>query len=157
MTQKLGWSITSADSKKVVDQPAHGIIRFFDRDPQNKTLYAVHGDNAIRRRRRNPPDGVPLPTTQLGEDMDLGFLPDGEPANPSSVETLNEYSFEPWDMLARLTSSISSLIYLPASGALAATTFGSDRPPLVYFVSLAKKIFVSCGLSALHARHAWSG
>ncbi|KAF1979187.1 hypothetical protein BU23DRAFT_523792 [Bimuria novae-zelandiae CBS 107.79] len=118
--------------RHVVEQPAHGIIRFFDRDPHTKTLYAVHGDNAIRRRRKTPPDGIPLPTADLDVDDNPASLPDGMPFGPSAAETLNEYSFEPWDMLARLTSSISSLIYLPASGALAATTLGSDRPAVVY-------------------------
>lgn len=87
------------------------VVRFFDRDPHTKTIYAVHGDNAIRRRRRHSPDGV-----------------------PSTTEALNEYSFEFWDTLAHLTSSISSLVYLPASGTLAATTLGYDRPPMVYLV-----------------------
>ncbi|KAL1602521.1 hypothetical protein SLS60_005937 [Paraconiothyrium brasiliense] len=118
--------------KTVVEQPAHGIIRFFDRDPNTKTLYAVHGDNAIRRRRRNPPRGIPIPASELDENMANNSLPDGRPFGSSVAESLNEYSFEPWDMLARLTSSISSLTYLPSSGALAATTLGSDRPPVVY-------------------------
>ena len=120
---------------KVVEQPAHGIIRFFDRDPHTMTMYAVHGDNAIRRRRRNPPSGIPLPGSELDEDTTTTSLPDGRPFGSSAAENLNEYSFEPWDMLARLTSSISSLTYLPSSGALAATTLGSDRPPVVYLVS----------------------
>ncbi|KAF2443518.1 hypothetical protein P171DRAFT_415084 [Karstenula rhodostoma CBS 690.94] len=118
--------------KTVVEQPVHGIIRFFDRDPLTKTIYAVHGDNAIRRRRQNPPSSLPIPGHHLDQDMEAVSLPDGMPFGSSFAESLNEYSFEPWDMLARLTSSISSLTYLPSSGALAATTYGSDRAPTVY-------------------------
>ncbi|KAF2711090.1 hypothetical protein K504DRAFT_466109 [Pleomassaria siparia CBS 279.74] len=39
---------------------------------------------------------------------------------------------QPWDILAHLTSPISSLDYLPASGALCVTTSGSDRSPVIY-------------------------
>jgi hypothetical protein len=104
----------------VVKHPERASIRFFDRDPATKTIYAVHADNTIKRRRLNPPDGIPLPSA----DLDLDGTTTGA--------TISEYSFEPWDELARLTSSISSLSYLPASGALVATTYGSDRPPLIY-------------------------
>jgi hypothetical protein len=98
-------------------EPEYSQLRYFDRDPATKTLYVVEGDNTIQRRRINTPD-VPLPEA----DLDL----------PRSGSFLSEYSFEPWEDLARLTSPISSLNYLPASGALAATTYGSDRPPVVY-------------------------
>jgi hypothetical protein len=104
------------EATKDVESPDHsGVIRHFDRDPISKTLYVVHGDNKIKRRRINGPN-IPSPYTESSED--------GQTA-------LNEYSFEPWDQLAKLTSSVSSLTYLPASGALAATTYGSDRPPVV--------------------------
>lgn len=106
--------------RKIVDRPPDSSIRYFDRDPHSKTLYTVHGDNKIKRRRLNTPGGVPPPPLELDLESYAEHLP------------LNEYSFEPWDELAQLTSPISSLTYLPASGALAATTYGSDRPPVVY-------------------------
>lgn len=77
---------------------------------------------------------MPL-SDDMEEDTMTVSLPNGEFFKSSVSDTRNEYSFEPWDMLARLTSSISSLIYLPTSGALAATTLGSDRSPVVYLVS----------------------
>ncbi|KAL5399901.1 hypothetical protein PMIN02_000236 [Paraphaeosphaeria minitans] len=118
--------------KTVVEKPVHSVIRFFDLDPHTKTIYAVHADNAISRRRRNPPSSIPSSGSDLDQDMEAGCLPDGMPVGSSFAESLGEYSFEPWDMLARLTSSISSLTYLPSSKALAATTYGSDRAPTVY-------------------------
>jgi hypothetical protein len=105
--------------KKVVDRPSGPLIRLFDRDPVTKTLYVVHGDNSIKRRRINKTDGPPLPDTDPEDDY-FGSIP------------LNPYSFEPWDELQRTTSTVSSLTYLPSTGALAATTYGSDRPPVVY-------------------------
>jgi hypothetical protein len=105
--------------KTIVDRPAGALIRRFDRDPISKTLYVVEGDNRIKRRRVHTKDGPPLPSQDLDEDGYLQDLP------------LNEYSFEPWDELQKATSTVSSLTYLPASGALATTTYGSDRPPVV--------------------------
>ncbi|PVH94573.1 hypothetical protein DM02DRAFT_185628 [Periconia macrospinosa] len=105
----------------VVDRPKPSIVRLFDRDPKTKTLYAVHADNQIKRRRINTPDNVPLPP------------PDREPEQAFHTATPSEYSFEPWDELHRLTSPISSLQYLPTTGTLVATAYGADRPPVVHF------------------------
>jgi len=110
----------STRPKIIVDAPEHGLIRCFDRDPISKILYIVEGDNRIKRRRVHRKDGPPLPSRDNDEDGYLEDLP------------INEYSFEPWDELQRTTSTVSSLNYLPATGALAATTYGSDRPPVVY-------------------------
>jgi WD40 repeat protein len=110
----------STRPKKVIDNPSGPLIRRFDRDPVSKTMYIVHGDNSIKRRRVHRKDGPPLPDQNLREDEYLDDMP------------LNEYSFEPWDELQRTTSTVSSLTYLPATGALATTTFGSDRAPVVY-------------------------
>jgi hypothetical protein len=110
----------STRPKKIIDNPSGPLIRRFDRDPVSKTMYIVHGDNSIKRRRVHAKNGPPLPGQDLDEDGYLDDMP------------LNEYSFEPWDELQRTTSTVSSLSFLPASGALAATTFGSDRPPVVY-------------------------
>jgi WD40 repeat protein len=110
----------STRPKKIIDNPPGALIRRFDRDPVSKTMYVVQGENSIKRRRVHRKDGPPLPSQDLDGDGLLDNLP------------LNEYSFEPWDELQRTTSTISSLTYLPATGALATTTYGSDRPPVVY-------------------------
>ncbi|KAH7074001.1 hypothetical protein BKA63DRAFT_416454 [Paraphoma chrysanthemicola] len=111
----------SAVPKRVVEKPPGPGVRLFDRDPISKTLYVVHGDNSIKRRRHHTStDGPPLPEVHHDEEDYYSSIP------------LNPYSFEPWDELQRTTSTVSSLTYLPTSGALAATTYGSDRPPVVY-------------------------
>lgn len=110
----------STRPKRIVDKPAGAPIRRFDRDPVSRTLYIVEGDNRIKRRRIHTNNGPPLPSRDLEDDEYLDELP------------LNEYLFEPWDELQRTTSTVSSLTYLPATGALATTTYGSDRPPVVY-------------------------
>jgi WD40 repeat protein len=106
-----------------VDQTPHIIsalddspVRFFDRDPVSKTLYAVHGENRVKRRRMHPMDRKGL---HFGCDME----------HPRDLPPT--YSFEPWDEISRTTSTVSSLSYLPATGSLAVTTYGSDRPPVV--------------------------
>lgn len=107
----------STRQKQIVDSPP---IRRFDCDAMSKTIYAVHGENSIKRRRIHKDDEPPLPNPDLDADDYLAQLP------------LNSYSFSAWEELQRTTSSISSLTYLPTTGALAATTYGSDRPPVVY-------------------------
>jgi hypothetical protein len=104
----------SAKPKMIVERPK-APIRLFDQDAASGTIYAVHGDNSIQRRRIHIKGGPPLPSP----DMDLEIM------------SLNAYSFEPWDELQRTTSTVSSLCYLPATGAIATTTYGSDRPPVV--------------------------
>lgn len=93
-----------------------GSISHFDRDPISKTLYVVNGEACIQRRRPDPLFPIP----RKHED------------NEELPSLLNAYTFEPWDILARMTSPVSSLNYLPASGALCVTTCGSDRSPVVY-------------------------
>ncbi|KAF1952086.1 hypothetical protein CC80DRAFT_495678 [Byssothecium circinans] len=87
--------------------------KLFDCDVATTTIYAVHGDNIIQRRRSSNSS-----SKRVHRDTDIDYW--REPVS------------EPWDEFARLTSSISSLVYLPHSSALAATTEGSDRPPVVY-------------------------
>lgn len=104
---------------RVVEKP-DAAIRFFDRDPVSKTIYAVLGENRVKRRRVHTNNGPPLPD----RDMETGEYFDSM--------SLNAYTFEPWDELVRTTSTVSSLCYLPATGALATTTLGSDRPPTIH-------------------------
>lgn len=113
-------SLMSKTPPLVIDRPGRNAVRLFDRDPVTKTLYAVHADNQIKRQHIGARENI-LPTL---EDEELGSVYH----NP----TLNEYSFEPWDELHRLTSAISSFQYLPITGALAATTYGSDRAPVIH-------------------------
>lgn len=108
-----------AEPQFVVGEPGTTPIRYFDRDPASKTIYAVHGDNRLKRQRLYNHSGPPLPHTELDTDDHFENL------------LLNSYSFEPWDELGRTTSTVSSISYLPATGALAVTTVGSDRPPVV--------------------------
>ena len=39
------------------------------------------------------------------------------------------YTHDAWAEVTRTTSTVSSLSFLPHTGALAVTTYGSDRPP----------------------------
>ncbi|KAF2792007.1 hypothetical protein K505DRAFT_376341 [Melanomma pulvis-pyrius CBS 109.77] len=93
-------------------------VSHFDRDPIRKTLYIVKGEASIQCRRPNGNPRIPI-SSRHEDDEEL-------------LSPLNTYTFQPWDTLARLTSSVSSLNYLPGSGALCATTFGMSRPPVIY-------------------------
>lgn len=106
--------------KQILDRPYAASLRYFDRDPVSKTMYAVHGENRVKRRRIHSENGPPAPKQ------------DPETAEHHDFWPLNRYSFETWDELSRTTSTVSSLCYLPATGALATTTYGSDRAPVVY-------------------------
>jgi hypothetical protein len=113
---RRSWPNASASgfqSRKIVSGTP---IRYFDRDPLGKTLYAVKGETSIQRRRPDPFAPVP----------EVDTLDDNYHTYP------NTYTFEPWDTLAQLTSPVSSLNYLPGSGALCITTSGADRSPIVY-------------------------
>ena len=44
----------------------------------------------------------------------------------------DRYGFHPWDEVTRTTSDVTSLNYMPATGALAVTSQGSDRPPEIF-------------------------
>ncbi|KAF1844487.1 uncharacterized protein K460DRAFT_365451 [Cucurbitaria berberidis CBS 394.84] len=106
--------------KQILDRPDDASVRYFDQDPHSKTIYAVHGENRVKRRRIHTENGPPFPSYD-----------DSEATNYFNSLSLNKYSFEPWDELTRTTSTVSSLSYMPATGALATTTYGSDRPPVV--------------------------
>ncbi|CAI6328836.1 unnamed protein product [Periconia digitata] len=114
----------STRPKVIVDRPVGSFVHLFDVDPNTRTIYAVHAENQIKRRRTHTPQ---LPAAPV---MDS---PPADAGDTTTYFTLNEYTMEPWDELHRLTSPISSLQYLPRSGALAATTYGSDRPPTIHF------------------------
>ncbi|KAH8723559.1 hypothetical protein GQ44DRAFT_309964 [Phaeosphaeriaceae sp. PMI808] len=110
----------SASPKKFVQRPSGAPIRCFEHDPVSKTIYVVQGDNSIKRRRIRTTKAPTLSGQHSQADQNFDYLSN------------NESSFEPWDELQRTTSTISSMSYLPATGALATTTYGSDRPPVVY-------------------------
>jgi len=98
-----------------LEKPPETSIRRFDRDPRTKTVYAVHGDNTIKRRHY----------------YCHGELPGLAPHSDERGALLSRYALNPWDTLGRTTSTVSSLCFLPATAALAVTTYGSDRPPVV--------------------------
>ncbi|KAF2845361.1 hypothetical protein T440DRAFT_277652 [Plenodomus tracheiphilus IPT5] len=102
--------------ESVLELPAQ-YIRYFDLNPEDRTLFATHADNTIWRHYydpepwdRIPPGGCPDPLR----------LPSGYDRDAYSIE------------LGRTTSPISSLCYFNTTGALTATTIGSDRPPVIY-------------------------
>lgn len=49
--------------------------------------------------------------------------------NDHDTRLAKPYAFYPWDEVTRTTSTVSSLTYMPTTGALAVTSYGSDRPP----------------------------
>lgn len=109
--------------ENIVHKPEENItIRCFDRDPTTKTLYAVHGDYHIKRLHFHQTEHA----LSQNEDSSIKY---------AERKTLNGYSFGHWDTLYRMTSPISSLSYLPNSGSLVATTYGSDRAPTIFFTN----------------------
>ncbi|KAF2688937.1 hypothetical protein K458DRAFT_385098 [Lentithecium fluviatile CBS 122367] len=121
----------------IVTIPPRSRLRHFDRDPVTRTLYAVHGDNKIKSLRSKPPTYF---DPAADDDNDWGGTVIPKACSTKLLSTpitirprlYNEYG-RTWHDLATLTSPISSLSILPTSSALAATTYGSDRPPVVYF------------------------
>lgn len=103
--------VTSSDDQ--------GIIRFFDRDPASNTIYAVCGENSIKRRH------------YLGNDQAANLSNPQFRKKLRALDTNSRYGYYPWDEIGRTTSTVSSFQYMPNSGALAVTTIGSDRPPIV--------------------------
>jgi hypothetical protein len=111
----------------------------YHRDPVSKTLYAVQGSNSILRRRIFCDDDV---APHVRHSISIG-----PPIRDLPLD--QRYSFHPWDELTRTTSEVTSLCYLPATGALAVTSQGSDRPPEIFLtdperdgpVSLFAKLF----------------
>lgn len=109
----------SSTPNPVTSSDDAGIIRFFDRDPVSKTIYAVCGENTIQRRH------------YLGDDQAANLRNPAARRRLKALTTQERYGYYPWDELGRTTSPISSLQYMPSSGALGVTTIGSDRPPVV--------------------------
>ncbi|RAR04203.1 hypothetical protein DDE82_004642 [Stemphylium lycopersici] len=108
-----------SDPKQVISKrPCHASIRIFDRDPVSKTIYAVQGSNSVKMQRMRTEEDAPVMPT--------------DPSDYYDPQLSNPYAFHPWDEVTRTTSIASSLTYLPATGALAVTSFGSDRPPEVW-------------------------
>lgn len=91
----------------------------FTTTPDSKAVFAVlGGHNKIKRYW----DGF--------HDGDTDFS--GEDDRDESYEFQPMQSSRGWKEIASLTSWISTLTYMPTTGALAATTLGSDRPPVIY-------------------------
>jgi hypothetical protein len=97
-------------------------LRLFDKDPVSHTIYTVHGSNSVCRQ--------PAYIKQVQRNS---YNPPTTPKLGNLVSSLRDtYSHYPRDEVTRTTSTVSSLCYLPATGALAVTTYGSDRPPEVW-------------------------
>jgi WD40 repeat protein len=103
--------VTSSDDQ--------GVVRFFDRDAVSRTIYAVCGENKIKRRH------------YLGDDQAANLSNAEARKKLRALDTKARYGYYPWDEIGRTTSTVSSFQYMPNSGALAVTTIGSDRPPIV--------------------------
>jgi WD40 repeat protein len=103
--------VTSSDDQ--------GVVRFFDRDPVSRIIYAVCGENSIKRRH------------YLGNDQAANLSNPQSQKKLRALDTKSRYGYYPWDEIGRTTSTVSSFQYMPNSGALAVTTIGSDRPPIV--------------------------
>ncbi|KAF3050853.1 hypothetical protein E8E11_009530 [Didymella keratinophila] len=103
--------VTSSDDQ--------GVVRFFDRDPVSKTIYAICGENSIKRRHC------------LGNDQAANLSNPQAKKKLRALDTKLRYGYYSWDEIGRTTSTVSSFQYMPNSGALAVTTIGSDRPPIV--------------------------
>lgn len=124
------FGIDSQPQQVITRRPGQQSIRVFDRDPVSRTIYVVQGSNSVKQQKVWSNNIRELDGSDEQHDLSL--------ANP--------YAFYPWDEVTRTTSTVSSLQYLPATGALAVTTYGSDRPPELWLsdperdepVSLAK-------------------
>ncbi|KAJ4403028.1 hypothetical protein N0V91_006774 [Didymella pomorum] len=103
----------------VTSSDEQGVVRFFDRDPISKTILAVCGENSIKRRH------------YLGNDQVANLTKPEARKKLRALDTKSRYGYYPWDEIGRTTSTVSSFQYMPNSGALAVTTIGSDRPPIV--------------------------
>jgi hypothetical protein len=75
------------------------------RDPISKTIYAVQGSNSVLMQRFNN-ERKDTPRRSVTRDENY----------PNYAK---QYGFYPWDEIMRTTSDVTSLSYLPATGALA--------------------------------------
>ncbi|KAJ4336456.1 hypothetical protein N0V95_008596, partial [Ascochyta clinopodiicola] len=106
-------------SRAVTSSANNEVIRFFDKDPVSKTIYAVCGENKVKRRQF------------LGDDQAVNLHSSQSRDKLRALDTKSRYGYYPWDEISRTTSTVSSFQYMPTSGALAVTTIGSDRPPII--------------------------
>ncbi|KAF1828741.1 hypothetical protein BDW02DRAFT_206628 [Decorospora gaudefroyi] len=110
--------ISSRPADVISRRPSHAPIRLFDRDPISKTVYIVQGSNSVGKQRLRADEET------LQDEPDLNEYTD--------PRLWNAWDLRPWDEVYRTTSTTSSLCYMPATGALAATSYGSDRPPEIW-------------------------
>ncbi|KAF2734218.1 hypothetical protein EJ04DRAFT_437539, partial [Polyplosphaeria fusca] len=94
----------------------HLNIRYFDHDPTTDSLYVTQGRAAWQLKAHRGPG---IDGSEDAVSFDDSPLPLLAP-------------------IAQLTSDISSLHYLPGSGAMVMTSIGGDRPPLVYLADPGK-------------------
>ncbi|USP80715.1 hypothetical protein yc1106_07989 [Curvularia clavata] len=102
-----------ARPKQVVSRRADsGPIRLFDLDPVSGAIYAVYGSNSVTMQTKR--------TGIDSWDMDIDY------SSSDRRPLENTYACQE---VERPKSTVSSLTYLPATGALAVTTYGSDYHP----------------------------
>ncbi|RYN86598.1 hypothetical protein AA0119_g12730 [Alternaria tenuissima] len=97
-----------SDAQEVLGSRHPYNIRFFDRNSNEHTIYAVQKSNSV-----------------CMQQADFHHVR-GNLRTPSPKAT---YTHDAWAEVTRTTSTVSSLSFLPQTGALAVTTYGSDRPP----------------------------
>jgi WD40 repeat protein len=106
-----GW-----DSKMLL--PPEG-IRYFDQDPSSKTLYTNTGEHSVQCVYEDAkPTESRMHMLRAMNSTRPNFTPGYQRHIPQAI--------------ARMTSPVSSLHFLPRTAALCVTTIGSDRPPVVY-------------------------
>lgn len=108
----------TAKPEEVLSRPEPA-IQLFDRDPRLKAIFSIHGDNRI-----------------ICNDLENQFIRDAidshvgidAPVLPSGYR----HDYENETEMGRTASSVSSISYLPVTGALAVTTYGHDTSPVVH-------------------------
>lgn len=94
-------------------------VRFFDQDPSSKTLYTNTGEHSIQCVYDDA-----KPVESYGQ-----IFPFTNSTRPNVTPGYHRHIPQ---AIARMTSPVSSLHFLPRTEALCVTTIGSDRPPVVY-------------------------
>lgn len=109
--------VSGYEAENVLEQASRG-FRYFDRAPASNSVYASLGESKVIRQFYK---GNYVPS-EYDERRPYYYT------HMSFNDALQRR-----DHIAQMTSPISSLNYLPASGSVVITTAGTDRPPVIYF------------------------
>ncbi|KAI8943361.1 hypothetical protein NX059_001376 [Plenodomus lindquistii] len=114
-------------------RPTRTTVRYFQHDPTDSYLFAVHGDNLVAW--HAPLHSLDEASTEDGsqsvqstEPYATAFTGSESHSSNSSMYTLEDRSNE----VALMTSPVSSLNLVPGTGALVVTTYGSHSPAVVH-------------------------